>query len=298
MKISQLQALVAVAEHGNFTEAAFSLDVSQSAISHAIAGLEEELGVSLLSRGRYGARLTSAGEHILPYARQMLDLQSKIIHQATLEKGLHGGRVRLTAFRSAAMHILPPAIAQFRSKFPNVAITVTEQDEPGIEQSLREGRADIGLTYRLSVGGFDACFDTWEITRDEHMMLIASSKAPKRKQLTWEDLATHSFIMTDCPEGPRILDHCAAAQVSLNVAYRVKEDSTVLAMVAQGLGATIMPSLAAAPLPKEIRAYRLPVPLPRVIKAVVLANALHSPAVFAFLDVLREASLLRSKQAN
>jgi DNA-binding transcriptional ArsR family regulator len=58
LKISQLRALVAVANHGNFSEAALHLELSQSAVSHAIASLEEELGVMLLSRGRHGAHLT------------------------------------------------------------------------------------------------------------------------------------------------------------------------------------------------------------------------------------------------
>lgn len=58
IKLSQLRALVAIADCGNFSEAALELDLSQSTISHAIATLEEELGVTLLQRGRHGARLT------------------------------------------------------------------------------------------------------------------------------------------------------------------------------------------------------------------------------------------------
>jgi DNA-binding transcriptional LysR family regulator len=58
-------------------------------------------------------------------------------------------------------------------------------------------------------------------------------------------------------------------------------------MVLQGLGAAILPRLAAEPLPPEVQVYSLPVPLERVIKVAVLANSLQSPAVFAFLDTLR-----------
>lgn len=61
LKISQLRALVGVADYGNFSEAALQMDLSQSAISHAIASLESELGVILLSRGRHGANLTPVG---------------------------------------------------------------------------------------------------------------------------------------------------------------------------------------------------------------------------------------------
>lgn len=72
MKLSQLRALVAVADHNNFSEAALHLGLSQSAISHAIASLEEKLGVVLLSRGRHGAHLTSVGERVTTHARNVL----------------------------------------------------------------------------------------------------------------------------------------------------------------------------------------------------------------------------------
>ena len=70
LKISQLRALVAVAYHKNFSNAALDLNVSQSGISHAIASLEEELGVQLLNRGRYGAHLTPVGEQICQHAEK------------------------------------------------------------------------------------------------------------------------------------------------------------------------------------------------------------------------------------
>lgn len=65
MKLSQLRILVTVAKQGNFSEAALHLEMSQSVVSHAIAALEEHLGVVLFLRGRHGARLTSVGERIL-----------------------------------------------------------------------------------------------------------------------------------------------------------------------------------------------------------------------------------------
>ncbi len=293
MKISQLQALVAVADHRNFTEAAFSLSISQSAVSHAIASLEEELGIPLLSRGRHGARLTSAGERVIPYARQMLELQDQILRQANLEKGFMGGQIRLAAFRSAATHVLPQAIARFRDRFPEVTVTVTEDDYPGVEQALREGSADIGLLTLPSSEEFDA----WQITQDEYVVLLPSSQAPRHKILTWDELASHAFILSNCPGMTNLLDYFAAAQVELNVAYRVREDSTVVGMVAQGLGAGILPSLAADPLPRGVHLYSLPLPLPRVIGAAVLASALHGPAVFAFLDALRGTGLFTAREA-
>ena len=97
LKISQLRALVAVADLGRFSEAALHLDLSQSAVSHAIATLEEELGVVLVQRGRHGATLTPVGEQVVTEARQVLQSLEKICQKANLSKGLQGGQVRVAA---------------------------------------------------------------------------------------------------------------------------------------------------------------------------------------------------------
>jgi DNA-binding transcriptional LysR family regulator len=111
IKLSQLRTLVAVVEHGNLSEAALHLEISQSAVSHAIATLEEELGVSLLARGRNGAHLTPAGEGVIGYAQQVLQLLEKMVDEANSHKGIQGGQVRVAAFQSAAAHLyLQPQI--------------------------------------------------------------------------------------------------------------------------------------------------------------------------------------------
>ncbi len=78
---------------------------------------------------------------------------------------------------------------------------------------------------------------------------------------------------------------------SLNTASEIQEDSTIVSMVVQGLGAAILPRLAAEPIPKELHVYSLPVPVERVIGVAALSDALHVPAVFAFLDMLKTFDL-------
>jgi len=86
--------------------------------------------------------------------------------------------------------------------------------------------------------------------------------------------------------------HCAGFGHTLKVAYNVRADSTMVGMVVQGLGATILPRLAAEPIPAGVKVYSLPVPLFRVIGVTVLADALQIPAVFAFLEMLKANRLL------
>jgi DNA-binding transcriptional LysR family regulator len=287
MNLSYLRIFLAVVEQGSFSTAALKCDISQSAVSRAIASLEEELGVSLLARGRFGARPTQVGERVLIYAKQMLQCRDRIDYEVNLAKGLQGGRVRIASFRSAATHLLPPLIAQFSDRFPKVEVTLTEADPVGVEQALREGIVDIGLVPLPR----SEEFETWEIARDEFVVLLPAAKrsAPVIPEtLTWEALAHYSFILynyAECTSAVR--NHWAKWGKSFKVAYEIKEDSTIVSMVAQGLGAAVLPRLAALPIPAGVMVRSLPVPLERIIGAAVPSYALHPPAVFTFLDLLR-----------
>ncbi|MGK7951328.1 MAG: LysR family transcriptional regulator [Xenococcaceae cyanobacterium] len=287
LKISQLRILVAVADYRNFSEAALPLNISQSAVSHAIATLETELGVILFNRGRNGAYLTHVGERLVIPAKEILDLLQKIANEANRAKGLEGGNVRIVAFRSAATHILPVLMAQFRRQFPLIKVSVTEVDEHfEIESTLRSSKADIGI---VDLPCSDE-LETWEIYRDEYVVLLPRSLELDQTKLTCQQLGTYPLILSasnTCSLQIRRYLQSLETLVNIDIAYEMKKDSTMIGMAIQGLGAAIMPKLAAEPIPPQLRVYSLPVPLERIIKAAVVKNALHTPAVFAFLDILK-----------
>jgi len=286
MKLSQIQALIAVADYGSFSEAALELDLSQPAISHAIASLEEELGVILFVRGRHGAILTPAGEKIVSHGRQSLKHLQMMQQEANLHKGLRGGQVRIASFRSVATYLLPKAIVKFQKQFPEVIVRPIERSSyVEIEQCLREGKADIGITYLPTSDEFEA----WEIIRDEFVALIPPTTKIKHSQITWDEIAAHSSVwLPALPCGRNLHEHLKTAAPFLPIVYDILEDSTIVSMVKQGLGAAILPRLAAEPIPVEVNIYSLPVPLHRTIGIATVAKALHIPSVFAFLELLRQ----------
>lgn len=287
MKISQLKALVAVANYGNFSAAALELQVSQSTISHAIATLEAELDVILLMRGRHGATLTEVGTDIVADAQQILSLLDAIQHKAQLNSKLQSGTIRIATVRSLATHLLPDVIVQFRQKFPQISVAIRDCDYyPEVEQLLQDGQVEIGLTLLPT----QADFEVWPLIRDE-FLLLRSAHCTDQIQLTWEELADTAMIMNPVAVNTRtVREHLAQFGCLLQVAYEVKEDSTILGMVQRGLGATIMARLAAEPIPPDIRVDRLPVPLVRVIGAAIRKETLLPKATFAFLDVLKVVS--------
>jgi DNA-binding transcriptional LysR family regulator len=299
-KLSHLQALIAIADAGSFSEAALNLQLSQSAISYAIATLEEDLGVVLLSRGRRGAHLTPVGEQIVDRARRITLLLDDVVKQANLAKGLEGGYVRISSFRSAASHVLPEVIAEFCRRYPAIAVHLAEHDDgPSAEQDLRHGRVDLALTYEatqktsaphtVAVGSDDTVFETWNLMQDDFVALFPPEFEPQKDNLEWADLMAYPLVMA--PEGDLcdaiVYEHCANYGITLTPKYHVRSDATIVNMVAKGLGATISPRLASQPVPHGVQVYSLPVPLFRTVQVAILKEALLTPAAFAFLDLLK-----------
>lgn len=285
LKLPQLRALVAVADWGTFSEAALQLGVSQSGISHAIASLEEELGVILLQRDRRRSTLTPVGEEVTSQARQILALLGEITATVDRAKGLRGGTVRVASFRSAATHILPGAIAKFRQQFPEIGLSLQEyHDYPEVEQALRSGIADLGFVCLPTSDEFE----TWNLYQDEYIALFPATYRPQSLTLIWEELLDHPLLLPPVTEITYTIlrNHYQSLGKEIKVAFHVKEDSTMVGMVAQGLGVAIIPRLAAEPLPPELQTFSLPVPLFRFIGIAALREALHLPAVFAFLEML------------
>ncbi len=293
MNISHVKIFMAVVAKGSFSLAALELGLSQSAVSRAIASLEEELGVSLLARGRFGAYATDFGDRVTVHFQQILQAEADIEAEANREKNLHGGRVRIASFRSVATHILPPLIAKFSQRFPNVEVSLVEADPNTVEQALREHRVDIGL---MPLPRTSDDFETWEIMRDEFVVLLPPSAKPAPNPLSWEDLSRCAFILYNYAEcTTAVRQHWQYWKQSLKVAYEIKEDSTIVSMVFQGLGAAVLPKLAAMPIPEGIQVRSLPKPLDRNIGAAVLTNIWHSPAVFTFLDLLRGSGIFAQR---
>ena len=285
IKLSQLRALVALATTQNFSEAALELNLSQSTISHSIAALESELGIVVVNRGRHGASLTPVGEAICIKAQQMLQSLEDIGKLASQERGVEGGHVRIVAFRSMASNVLPGAIAKLHATYPNIQVTITEMDElREFQQALNEGKADITVAELLP----DEDFETLPVINDPCIGLVPSQYPINTPQLTWDHLYEYPLITSvhgSCTN--RINRALKQVVPAIDVEYRVRTDSTIVGMVTQGLGIGILHQLSAHPIPKNVRVMQLPFQVFRPLGVSWPRNALLSPAVYAFLDVLK-----------
>lgn len=296
LKLSQLRALLAIAEYGNFSEAALQLNVTQSTVSHAIATLENELGVIVFHRGRHGAQLTPIGQQLVEDAQQIKRLLERIVSTADQEKGLKGGTVRIAAFRSIATHVLPEAIAHLHQVHPTIHISLLEVDELyQLKQALVQGQVDMCVAEVL----IGEAFETIHLLDDDYIALLPPQYGLRDAQLSIADLQTYPLICSSHDScSARIYEQLKQLDSNLQVTYQIRHDSSITGMVQQGLGIGLMTELASRPLPDGVRVCRLPFSVSRPIGASLLKDALHSPAVYAFLDALRETVTVAIAQAG
>src|SRR4051794_14011362 len=180
MELRHLRYFVALAEHLNFTRAAAQVHVTQSTLSHQIKKLEEELGRPLFDRVGKRVIMTEAGELFLPSVTRAL---SEVDNGIRLLRGGGyelSGSLRIGAQHTFNINIVPACVASFLAGNPSVRITVREHPAAEIEEGVRRGDLDLGISYRPREAS-DLCY---EPLYEEEMVLIVSGDhplAPKRR---------------------------------------------------------------------------------------------------------------------
>jgi DNA-binding transcriptional LysR family regulator len=182
--------------------------------------------------------------------------------------------------------VLPGAIARLHRRYPAIAISVLEMDElHQLKQALIKGEADLCVAELIDGNDVEGL----HIFDDDYVALLPPGYQLKPDGLTTADLGQSPIIgssHTSC--GLRIRTVLGAQDQPLDIAYCIRHDSSMVAMVQKGLGIAILPRLAAEPVPPDVQIAPLPFPISRPIGATILKDALHTPALYAFLDALRE----------
>ncbi len=252
MNLAQLRALVAVAEQGSFTDAAVALGRTQPGVSHTIGSLEKELGLPLVSRGRGGARLTGHGEQVLAHAREAVRRVDRIAQDAAAAAaaGRHRGRLRVAAFPSAAQ-LLPGLIAEFARLRPQVSVVLLEGTDQEVRDWLTDRIVDLGVVAELchdttgtAVGPLDNAVGA--VLARDRLVAVLDPGHPLANQpaVTLDHLADDAFLLSDGGCEPILRRLHELAGLRLRPARRIRDMATLLAMVRERLGVTVVPELA------------------------------------------------------
>ncbi|MFD5639165.1 LysR family transcriptional regulator [Streptomyces sp. NPDC127077] len=243
--LSRLRMLVAVAREGSITAAAEALHYSQPTVSHQLVKLEAEAGVPLLQRMGRGIRLTEAGRLLADRAESIL-AQVESVH-AELDElaGLRTGRVRLAAFPSALATLVPLAAAHVSDRYPGIELTLVEAEPPDALSALRNNDVDVALIFDH---GDPPQRDRRDVTMtpllDEPLYVVTPADR------SWDgpraELATYAETrwIAGCERcREHLVAACGRAGFSPIVEFETDDYVAVQALVAAGLGVSLLPGL-------------------------------------------------------
>ena len=238
--MNRYAAFLKVVELSSFTKAAEILGYTQPAMSQMIASLENELGIKLLYRSRYGVRLTPEGERLLPSVQSSVAQFQSMQNIAGEIRGLDSGVVRIGTISSISCHWLPPVIRLFWEKYPNVQLIVHQGDYTTIPEWVRTGELDFGFVTPEAVEGTDERF----LKYGEHRACLPKDHPlAKKSSVTLKELVTEPFLLLEEGSYSEPLAAFHAAGLEPNIRMTMHDDYSILSMVEQGLGVTILPEL-------------------------------------------------------
>lgn len=286
MNLTQLRALIAVAEAGSFTAAAESVGITQSGMSQALAALEEALGVKLLVRQRHGVELTAFGEQALVHARAALDHLEAIRQEAAQTAGKETGLLRIAAFPSVFATVLPPLLRRFRSLHPSIEVLLLETDDREVETWLNTGAIDLGVVLNPSPErAVPIGQDAWV------GVLPAGHRLARRAALSLGELVAEPFVLATggCHAHAGTLAEAAGLSLS-DISMEVRDWTSAVALVREGVGVSIVPESTLPEKRKGLRVARIDPPLSRRFGLMAAKGREPSRAAGLLLEMARTSA--------
>ncbi len=254
----QLQVFLAAVRTGSFTAAAIEMNLTQSAVSHAVRHLEVALNVRLLERSGRGVQLTDAGLRALPIIRHLLDGLERLKSEVKVDSPLVG-TVRIASFPSLAMHVMPPVLAQVQARYPGIEVILRDAylERQSVEAAVLKAEADIGLTQLPA----DARLLSRSIMTDPFELLMPADWDPAS---IWE----RPYINLGPSSDDFVIQGLRQLGLHVRPSLCLMTEAAIIAMVRQGLGFTVLPALALQDLPLGVKRVPAPAPLARTLGTV------------------------------
>ena len=293
MELRHLRYFVAVGEEEHFGRAAGRLRVAQPALTRQIQQLEEEIGYALFERLKRGVRLTEAGRSFLEEARRLLSDLERGVERTRLVAQGKAGRLRI-GFADSATYSgeLPSILRDFRDRWPDVRLDLYPSSSVATGAQLREQQLDMGFVYVLPT---DLPQLKAHRISSERIVLALPQSHPlvKRRRVKLGDLKGEPFVWFPRAVAPlyydRVLSACHASGLTLNIVQEGNNDTTMLSLVAGGIGLSFTIKSAERRKPdsvvlKEVDDLRLTVEL-----SAIWREDNKVPALRKIIEIVRKA---------
>lgn len=244
MEFHQLRYVCAVADTGSFSRAAERCQITQPSLSQQVLKLEEELGTKLFDRLGRSIRLTEAGRAFIPRARTILEQMEAARSSAADRSTDFRGSVAVGVIPTVAPYLIPSYAAGFAKRYPDARLRIVEETTAVLVEGLRD------LSIDVAILALPLRHKELELTRirTEPLFAALSKDHPRAsaKSLALKELRGESFVMLRDGHCFRDLsiDTCTRARFSPHIAFESGQFSSLLGMVAAGVGVSLVPEMA------------------------------------------------------
>lgn len=290
MNGNRYEIFLKVVELGNITRAAEALNYTQSGVSHAIAALEKETGFALFRRSSNGVTLTDNGKQILERVQGLVNQQRSLAQTIANINHIVAGTIRVGTFTSVSAQWLPGIIRSFQKRYPMVDFELLDGNYDDITEWITQGKIDCGFLTAPAPESL-----SFLPLKQDPLLVLMEPGHPLtgRETLTLEDIIQESFIMPMKGSDNDIRAVLRDTPIPPRVKYTLNDDISVMAMVANGFGISIMPELIIRNVTFPMAARPLTPPRYRHIGMVSLPVSAVSIVTRAFLRFLGETDVVQ-----
>lgn len=294
MEMHQLRYFIAVARERSFSRAAEKCHVAQPSLSQQIQKLEAELDEPLFIRTRSEAKLTGAGEKLMPRALRILEEAEAARREARESGSLLRGTINLGVLPTIAPYLLPGIIRSFARKFPGIQIVVHEDTTARLVRLAIEHDIDLAIA---SAPINDERVEARTLFEEELLLALPPDHPlAARSRIRPADIEGQSFIVMregHCL-GDQTLGFCDRGDIHPRISFRSAQLQTLQALVSSGLGLSLVPEMAADERAPNAPAYRSFVQ-PRPKRAITVFWNRNRPPTRATAELLKQISAHQKK---
>lgn len=280
MTLLSYQVLKTVADQGSFRKAAELLELTPSAVSHAVSSMEKELGFFVFNRGKNGVMLTNYGERLLPYVNAVLN-SDESLQQAVAEfNGLKQGRIKIGCFSSVCTNWMPELIHAFAKSYPAIEMEIFQGTYDDVSYWIKNGVVDVGFLSVSSAGEIPIV----PLYKDPLLCVVPKGLRTRQGRMEVEELREYQFVTQRESTDADIQNFMKEHDLNVTSNYHVVDDLSTVAMVAHGFGICLMPEMVMQDIPYEVDCFHLKEDAYRIIGLAALDFEAMAPAVRMFYE--------------
>ncbi len=285
MSIYTLTVFATVAEYKSFIKAAADLNLTPSAVSHAISGLEKEFGFPLFIRNKSGAVLTQNAAHLLPFVRNLLADNEKLTQEVGHIHQLKTGTVRLGVFHSVCVGWIPGILKTFSENNPDIKVKIHRGVYTEMLSMLEDNVIDLAFTVRTAHGDFD-----FLPLKTEPMVCVTPKDfIPENKRyITLEEINKNKLFVQEMSGLYEAEEYVRKYKLKVFSYLNIDDDNMMLALADKGIGISIVPEMTTHNANYKIGVYPLEHELTRTIGLISARSKYLSPAVSLMRSTIRE----------